>query len=153
MKCSSRTVAVSSLVLTLVVAQVARAADTTAAAAAAAATSRLTYDSHCLTLDGKDFVLFSGAFHYFRCPKELWRDRFKKLKEAGFNTVETYVAWDWHEPTPPANVDDYSKVDMTDLHNWLAMACDEFGLNVYIRPGPYICAEWDGGGYPQWLVT
>src|SRR3954453_21949968 len=87
---------------------------------------RIRYDSHCLTIDGKDYFLFSGAFHYFRCPKELWRDRFRTLKAAGFNTVETYVAWNWHEPAPPAGVDDFSKCDLTDLHDWLAMAIDEF---------------------------
>ncbi len=54
---------------------------------------RIRYDSHCLTIDGKDTLIYSGAFHYFRCPKELWRERFAKIKEAGFNTVETYIAW------------------------------------------------------------
>lgn len=112
---------------------------------------RVTFDKQCVTVDGKDLLIFSGAFHYFRCPKELWRDRFRKLKEAGFNTVETYAAWNWHEPNPPANVDDFSKMNTTDISDWLAMATDEFGMYVYFRPGPYICAEWDGGGYPQWL--
>src|SRR5580693_1358160 len=59
---------------------------------------RIRYDSQCLTIDGKDVFIYSGAFHYFRCPKELWRDRFQKIKEAGFNCVETYVAWNWCEP-------------------------------------------------------
>src|ERR1700677_1472389 len=114
---------------------------------------RIHYDNQCITLDGKDLVLFSGAFHYFRCPKELWADRFAKHKGAGFNTVETYVAWDFHEQSPPAGLDDFSKLDMSELHDWLAMATDQFGFNVILRPGPYICAEWDGGGYPQWLWT
>lgn len=120
---------------------------------AAEAGGRMQFDSHCITIDGKDLVVFSGAFHYFRCPKELWADRFRKLKEAGFNAVETYVAWNYHERTPPAGPDDFSKLDMTDLHDWLAMATDQFGFQVILRPGPYICAEWDGGGYPQWLLT
>jgi hypothetical protein len=125
----------------------------TAAISKAAATSRITYDSQCVTIDGKDMILFSGAFHYFRCPKELWADRFTKLKEAGFNTLETYAAWNYHEQMPPSDPDDYSKLDMTELHDWLAMATDRFGFEVIIRPGPYICAEWDGGGYPQWLLA
>ena len=113
---------------------------------------RIALDKQCFTIDGHDTFIYSASFHYFRCPKPLWRDRFKKLKEAGFNTVETYAAWDWHERTPPANVEDFSHVDMTDLDDWLKMAEDEFGFYVIVRPGPYICAEWDGGGYPQWLT-
>src|SRR3954466_13910690 len=86
---------------------------------------RIRYDSQCLTIDGNDTLIFSGAFHYFRCPKELWRDRFTKIKEAGFNTVETYVAWNVHEREQPADVNDFSKIDLTDLHDWLTMAHDE----------------------------
>src|SRR3954466_14451912 len=90
------------------------------------AADRVTYDKQCLTIDGKDTLIFSGAFHYFRCPKELWRDRFTKIKEAGFNCVETYVAWNVHEREQPADVNDFSKIDLTDLHDWLTMAHDEF---------------------------
>ncbi len=122
-------------------------------AAAAPAGPRISYDKQCFTINGKDILIYSGAFHYFRCPKPLWADRFAKMKAAGLNTVETYVAWNWHEQQPPADVDDFSKVDMTDLNDWLKMAIDQFGFNVILRPGPYICAEWDGGGYPQWLIT
>jgi hypothetical protein len=113
---------------------------------------RIHYDSHCLTIDGNDTFIYSGAFHYFRCPKPLWRDRFQKIRDAGFNAVETYVAWNWHEQQMPAGLDDFSKVDLTDLEDFLKMA-EEFGLYVIIRPGPYICAEWDTGGFPQWLVA
>jgi Glycosyl hydrolases family 35 len=113
---------------------------------------RIRYDSQCFTIEGKDTFIFSGAFHYFRCPKELWSDRFDKIKAAGFNTVETYVAWNAAEPTMPASVDDYSKVDLKDLDDWLTMA-EARGLYVILRPGPYICAEWDCGGFPQWLLT
>jgi hypothetical protein len=113
---------------------------------------RIHYDGNCLTIDGKDTFIFSGAFHYFRCPKELWRDRFQKIKDAGFNAVESYVAWNWHEREMPKSLDDFSKVDLRDLDEWLTMA-EEFGFYILIRPGPYICAEWDGGGFPQWLAT
>jgi hypothetical protein len=116
--------------------------------------ARFRFDQYCVTIDGHDALLFSGAFHYFRCPPALWPDRFRTLKAAGFNTLETYAAWNYHEPTPPAGPDDTSKFEHLDeLHDWLAMACDQFGFNVILRPGPYICAEWDGGGYPQWLLT
>jgi len=111
------------------------------------------YDGHCFTINGKDTFLFSGAFHYFRCPKPLWRSRFQKIKDAGFNAVETYVPWNWHERNQPAGLTDFSQVDLQDLKDWLKMAQDEFGLYTIIRPGPYICAEWDGGGYPRWLLN
>jgi len=114
---------------------------------------RIRYDRHSLILDGKPFFMYSGSFHYFRCAKPLWRERFAKIKEAGFNTVQTYVAWNMHELEMPSGLDDYSKIDMTDLDDWLTMATQEFGLYVSIRPGPYICAEWDTGGFPQWLMT
>lgn len=114
---------------------------------------RIRYDAQCMTIDGRDTFIYSGAFHYFRCPKELWRERFQKIKEAGFNTVETYAAWNWHEREMPKSLDDFSKVtDLQDLDDWLTMA-EEFGFYTIVRPGPYICAEWDNGGYPQWFTA
>ena len=113
---------------------------------------QIRYDGQCLTIDGKDVFIYSGAFHYFRCPKPLWRERFQKIKDAGFNAVETYVPWNWSERQMPAGLDDFSKVDLNDLNDWLTMA-EQFGFYVIIRPGPYICAEWDTGGFPQWLLT
>lgn len=112
---------------------------------------RIRYDAQCLTIDGKDTFIYSGSFHYFRCPKELWRDRFQKIKEAGFNTVETYTPWNWHEREMPNSPDDFSKITgLQDFDDWLTMA-ENFGLYVIVRPGPYICAEWDNGGFPLWL--
>lgn len=112
---------------------------------------RIRYDGHCFTIEGKDTFLFSGAFHYFRCPRELWRDRFQKIKDAGFNAVETYVAWNWSEQVKPKGPSDTSRVDLSDLDAWLTMAEDEFGLYTIVRPGPYICSEWASGGFPNWL--
>ncbi len=114
---------------------------------------RIKYDGSCFQIDGKDTFIFSGAFHYFRCPKELWRERFKAIKDAGFNAVETYVAWNWHEREKPAGLEDNSKIDLKDLDDWLTMAEKEFGLYTIVRPGPYICAEWATGGYPNWLLA
>lgn len=113
---------------------------------------RVRYDGHCLQIEGEDFFLSSAAFHYFRTPKELWRDRFRKIKDAGFNTVETYVPWNWHERDLPAGLDDFSKIDLSEFEAWLKMAQDEFGFYTIVRPGPFICAEWGGGGYPRWLA-
>ncbi len=114
---------------------------------------RIRYDQHSMILEDKPFFMYSGSFHYYRCAKPLWRERFAKIKEAGFNTVQSYVAWNMHEMRMPASLDDFSKIDLTDLDEWLTMATQEFGLYVSIRPGPYICAEWDSGGFPQWLMT
>ncbi len=113
---------------------------------------RIRYDGHCLQIEGRDFFLSSAAFHYFRTPRELWRDRFQKIKDAGFNTVETYVPWNWHERYLPSGLDDFSKVDLSEFEAWLKMAQDEFGFYTIVRPGPFICAEWGGGGYPRWLA-
>lgn len=113
---------------------------------------RVRYDGDCFTIEGRDVFVFSAAFHYFRVPEALWRDRFRRIKEAGFNTVETYVPWNWHERNAPRNVNNFSQFDFTDLKAWLKMAHEEFGLYTIVRPGPFICAEWAGGAYPRWLA-
>jgi hypothetical protein len=111
------------------------------------------FDSQCLIINGKDTMIFSGAFHYFRCPKELWPERFQKIKDAGLNCVETYACWNYHEQEQPSGPDDFSKVkNLQDLDDWLTMA-EKYGLYVIIRPGPYICAEWEFGGFPLWLKS
>lgn len=112
---------------------------------------RIRYDQRCIQIEGQDVFLFSGAFHYFRVPQPLWHDRFKKLKEGGFNCVETYIPWNWHERKMPRSPQDDSCLDMRELEDFLKMA-EEFGLYVIVRPGPYICAEWSGGGFPQWIM-
>ena len=101
---------------------------------------RIHYDGSCMTIDGKDMFIYSAAFHYFRCPEELWRDRFRDIKAAGFNTVETYVPWNWHERTMPANPDDNSHFDFDEqtLANALVYHCgiDHLGtLQGEDRPG------------------
>ena len=117
------------------------------------AADRISYDKQCFTIDGKDTFIFSGAFHYFRCPKELWHDRLAKMKAAGCNAVETYIPWNWSEREKPSSIDDYSNVDLSQLDDFLKMAEDDFGLYVIVRPGPYIFAEWDNGGYPLAIAT
>ena len=114
---------------------------------------RIRYDGHCFTIEGKDTFLFSGAFHYFRCPKELWRERFKAIKAAGFNAVETYAPWNYSELNKPKGLNDFSQVNLSELDEWMTMAEKEFGLYTIVRPGPYICAEWATGGYPNWLLA
>ena len=108
--------------------------------------STFTYQNEQFLLDGQEFVIRSGAIHYFRVPSHYWRDRLLKLKECGFNTVETYVAWNLHEPEE--NVFDFA--GEKDIRKFLEIA-RELGLKVIVRPGPYICAEWEFGGFPYWL--
>ncbi len=112
---------------------------------------RIRYDRHCFQIEGKDVFLYSGTFHYFRTPQPLWHDRMTKLKSAGFNCVETYIPWNWHERGMPRSLQDESQLDMQPLEDFLSLA-EDLGLYVIVRPGPYICAEWSGGGFPQWLM-
>jgi hypothetical protein len=113
---------------------------------------RIRYDQDCLIIDGKDTFIYSGALHYFRCPKPLWRDRLERIKAAGFNAVESYVPWNIHETQMPDAPTDFSKVNLSDLDDFLSLA-EQVGLYVIIRPGPYICAEYNSGGFPRWLFT
>lgn len=112
---------------------------------------RIRMDHRCIQIEGKDVFMLSGTMHYFRVAEPLWRDRLVKLKNMGCNTVETYVPWNWHEREMPASPDDFSKIDLGELDRFLTMA-EDLGLYVIVRPGPYICAEWKGGGFPQWIM-
>ena len=99
-------------------------------------------------LDGEPFQLRSGAIHYFRVVPEYWRDRLEKLKAMGCNTVETYIPWNMHEPVR-GQVSFEGRVD---LGKFLKIA-QELGLYAILRPSPYICAEWEFGGLPAWLLA
>ena len=98
-------------------------------------------------MDGKPINIYSGAMHYFRTLPEYWEDRLTKLKLAGFNTVETYVCWNLHEPKPG----EFCFEGMLDIERFVKTA-EKVGLYCIVRPGPYICAEWDFGGLPAWLL-
>lgn len=113
---------------------------------------RIRFDDRCFSIDGKDIFIFSGTVHYFRIPKELWKDRLEKIRNAGFNCVETYVPWNRHEPNEPKSLTDYSQMDLTEFEEFLAL-CHDMGFYTIVRPGPYICAEWSGGGFPQWIMN
>ncbi|THA82992.1 beta-galactosidase family protein [Streptomyces sp. A0592] len=99
-------------------------------------------------LDGDPFRIISGGLHYFRVHPDLWRDRLHKARLMGLNTVETYVPWNLHQPRPH----EFRMDAGLDLPRFLDLAAAE-GLHVLLRPGPYICAEWEGGGLPSWLLT
>ena len=108
----------------------------------------LQIDGDAFTLDGRPFRIVSGGLHYFRVHPDHWADRLRKARLMGLNTVETYVPWNLHQPRP-----DVFRLDAElDLPAFLDLAAAE-GLHVLLRPGPYICAEWEGGGLPSWLLA
>jgi len=98
-------------------------------------------------LNGEPFQIISGAVHYFRIVPEYWRDRLEKLKAMGCNTVETYIAWNVHEPKKG----EFCFKGMYDIKKFIELSA-ELGLYVIIRPSPFICAEWEFGGLPAWLL-
>lgn len=98
-------------------------------------------------LKGKPFQILSGEVEYARVPRADWRDRLRKVRAMGLNTVTVYVFWNLHERRP--GVFDFS--GQNDVAEFLHEAQQE-GLYVVLRPGPYVCAEWDLGGYPAWLL-
>ncbi|MGD6818031.1 glycoside hydrolase family 35 protein [Metabacillus sp. 84] len=98
-------------------------------------------------LDGKPFVILSGSIHYFRVVPEYWEDRLEKLKMLGLNTVETYIPWNVHEPEKG-----YFRFEgLADIEGFIK-AAQKLKLHVILRPAPYICAEWEFGGLPAWLL-
>ncbi|MGW7141106.1 beta-galactosidase [Streptomyces xanthophaeus] len=108
----------------------------------------LQIDDDGFRLDGEPFRILSGGLHYFRVHPGHWRDRLRKARLMGLNTVETYVPWNLHQPRP----DEFRTDGQLDLPGFLDLAAAE-GLRVLLRPGPYICAEWEGGGLPSWLLA
>ncbi|ASJ17524.1 beta-galactosidase [Thermococcus chitonophagus] len=113
---------------------------------------KVTHDGKLYIVEGEKIVVYGGTLQFFRVPRDAWRDRLEKMKKHGLNTVDTYVAWNWHEP-------EEGKFDFIgethpqrDLIGFLELAQD-LGLYVIIRPGPYICGEWKNGGIPEWLIN
>lgn len=102
-------------------------------------------DGH-FVLNGKPFTIYSGEMHYPRVPSEYWKHRLQMMKAMGLNTVTTYVFWNYHEEAPGQ----WNFSGEKDLRKFIKTA-QEVGLYVIIRPGPYVCAEWEFGGYPWWL--
>jgi len=101
-----------------------------------------------LVINGQPVTILCSSLFYFRIPKGLWKDRLRKVKGAGYNAIDVYVPWNYHE-TREGKFDFQGEKDL-DLFLSLAR---KVGLYVVIRPGPYICSEWDGGGLPAWLFV
>nr|XP_012384176.1 beta-galactosidase-1-like protein isoform X2 [Dasypus novemcinctus] len=104
-------------------------------------------DNNRFLLDGVPFRYVSGSMHYFRVPRVLWADRLFKMRMSGLNAVQFYVPWNYHEPQPGVYNFNGSR-DLIAFLNEAALA----DLFVILRPGPYICAEWEMGGLPSWLL-
>ncbi|KAG7225826.1 hypothetical protein INR49_014347 [Caranx melampygus] len=106
------------------------------------------YKNDCFRKDGERFRYISGSIHYSRIPRVYWKDRLLKMYMAGLNAIQMYIPWNFHEEIPGQ----YSFSGDRDLQHFLQLAQD-IGLLVILRPGPYICAEWDMGGLPAWLLN
>lgn len=105
------------------------------------------FDRHSFLIDGQRRFLLIGTVNYFRMHPDDWEHRLRLFAQSGFNTVDTYVAWGYHEPVE-GQIDFESPA--RNLDRYLSL-CHQLGLFVYFRPGPYICNEFDGGGLPPWL--
>jgi len=108
----------------------------------------IAYDNKGFVINGKREFLIGGEFHYFRVPSKLWEDRLQKMKRIGANLISVYVPWSMHEPEEGKErwSGDY------DLEEFLKL-CEKYGLYILIKPGPYVCAELDFGGHPDWLIA
>jgi beta-galactosidase GanA len=147
---SSFRTALLAAVLTVAASVLAPVAGSAARAAATAPASHtVTYDGYSFMIDGERTYIWSGEFHYYRLPSpDLWRDVLQKMKAAGFNATSIYFDWAYHSPKPGA----YDFTGIRDVDKLLDIAT-EVGIYVIARPGPYINAEVDGGGFPAWLGT
>uniref|UniRef100_A0A7N9AU33 Galactosidase, beta 1-like n=1 Tax=Mastacembelus armatus TaxID=205130 RepID=A0A7N9AU33_9TELE len=105
------------------------------------------YKNNCFLKDGKPFQYISGSIHYSRIPQYYWKDRLVKMYMTGLNAIQVYVPWNFHEAVQGI----YNFTGDRDLEHFLDLA-NQTGLLVILRPGPYICAEWEMGGLPAWLL-
>ncbi|XP_062313397.1 beta-galactosidase-1-like protein isoform X2 [Osmerus eperlanus] len=105
------------------------------------------YNRNCFLKDGRPFQYVSGSIHYSRIPRYYWKDRLLKMYMAGLNAIQIYVPWNFHESVEGV----YNFAGDRDLEHFLDVA-NQTGLLVILRPGPYICAEWEMGGLPAWLL-
>ncbi|KAI4386958.1 hypothetical protein MLD38_004831 [Melastoma candidum] len=106
----------------------------------------VSYDSRAIVINGQRRILISGSIHYPRSTPEMWPDLIEKAKEGGVDVIQTYVFWNGHEPEP----EKYYFEDNYDLVKFVKLV-QQAGLYVHLRIGPYVCAEWNFGGFPVWL--
>ncbi|KAG4947999.1 hypothetical protein JHK86_041238 [Glycine max] len=110
------------------------------------AKASVSYDSKAITINGQRRILISGSIHYPRSTPEMWPDLIQKAKDGGLDVIQTYVFWNGHEPSPGK----YYFEGNYDLVKFIKLV-QQAGLYVHLRIGPYVCAEWNFGGFPVWL--
>ncbi len=106
----------------------------------------VTFDDKSFMVGGRRVWLHAGEIHYFRHPCALWEETLRRAKAAGLNTISTYVPWNFHEP-------EEGRIDFTgdrDIVRYIDLI-HRLGMYAVVRPGPFICSEWDGGGIPAWV--
>ncbi|XP_057427809.1 beta-galactosidase 5-like [Lotus japonicus] len=106
----------------------------------------VTYDKKAIVINGQRRILISGSIHYPRSTPEMWEDLIQKAKHGGLDVIDTYVFWNVHEPSPG----NYNFEGRYDLVRFIKTV-QKVGLYVHLRIGPYVCAEWNFGGFPVWL--
>ncbi|XP_058723279.1 beta-galactosidase-like [Vicia villosa] len=109
-------------------------------------TASVTYDHKAIVINGQRRILISGSIHYPRSTPQMWPDLIQKAKDGGVDVIETYVFWNGHEPSQG----NYYFEDRFDLVKFVKVV-QQAGLYVHLRIGPYVCAEWNFGGFPVWL--
>ncbi|KAJ7966808.1 Beta-galactosidase [Quillaja saponaria] len=106
----------------------------------------VTYDRKAIIINGQRRILISGSIHYPRSTPEMWEDLIRKAKDGGLDVIDTYVFWNVHEPSP-GNYDFEGRYDLVRF----IKTVQKLGLYAHLRIGPYVCAEWNFGGFPVWL--
>lgn len=109
--------------------------------------STFTAGKRTFLLDGEPYMIKAAELHYPRIPRPYWEHRIQLCKALGMNAICVYVFWNVHEPKPG----EFDFEGQNDLREFLEL-CDKNGMKVILRPGPYVCAEWEMGGLPWWLL-
>lgn len=112
------------------------------------AISAVQFDADAVRIHGEPKLLLSASLFYFRIPRLLWKERMEQLKAYGYNSIDVYFPWNYHE----LREGEWDFTGERDVEAFLAAARDA-GLWVIARPGPYICSEWDGGALPAYLLA
>ena len=110
--------------------------------------SKFNYANGKFYIGKNSFRYVAGALHYFRVPRALWRDRLERVRALGANVIDTYIPWNFHELKEGS----YDFADDRDVFEFLRLV-QQLGMHAIVRPGPYICAEWDWGGIPPHLLN
>ena len=108
---------------------------------------KITYDNVSFKIDRKRIFIYGGELQYFRIPEGEWQDRVEKAKAAFINTISNYIPWNWHEEME----NKFNFKGERDIEEWIKIV-ENSGIYMLAKPGPFICAEWDFGAFPNWLI-